>query len=177
MAIVANVEQRCNCGLYQDHITNSAFQCFPDSPQAVTYRAVLHGTSSASSSKILRHIEQWITEGTTVSILNVIYNVDQNCVLLIYSNRDNECKMADESIQPAVSSGNLTGGVRAGTVATVLTVTPAMTIILTAVYFTKKRKKNFRQNKLLKVNTIIIHFLIQQNYYKFTFTINILYKL
>ena len=142
MAIVPNVEQRCNCGFSRDNITSSAFQCFPDSPQAVTYRAVLHGTSGASSSQILKHIEQWISEGATVSIQSVIYNVDQNCVLAISSNHDNECKMADEATTFVIKSeNNLTGGVIGGTLAVVLIMTLIIATSMMVVLFVKRRKK------------------------------------
>ena len=68
-ALVLNVEQICHCEFTRSHTTNSAFQCFLDSPQAVTYRAVLHGTTSASSSGLISFIEQWISDGVTISLL------------------------------------------------------------------------------------------------------------
>ena len=123
-------------------MTSSAFQCFPDSPQAVTDRAVLHGTSSASSSQILRHIEQWISVGATVSIQSVIYNVDQNCVLAISSNRDNECKSTYEiTISVIKSENNLTGGVIGSTIAVVSIITLIIATSMIVVLFIKRRKK------------------------------------
>ena len=108
----------------------------------MTYRAVLHGTSSASSSQILKHIEQWISEGATVSIQSVIYNVDQNCVLAISSNHDNVCKIADEATTFVIKSeNNLTGGVIGGTVAVVLIMTLIIATSMMVVLFVKRRKK------------------------------------
>ena len=96
------MQQRCQCGFTQDQITSSVFRCFSDSPQAVTYRALLHGTANASSSDIISHIGQWIFEGAAISIQNVLIDIDTNCVLEIASNFDKLCitVITDTSTQP-----------------------------------------------------------------------------
>ena len=101
-----NVKQRCQCGFTQDQITSSAFQCFLDSLQAVTYRAVLHGTVNSSSSDIISHIEQWISEGVSISIQNVLISIDTKCVLEIASNQDEECSAVRSSDQIATIIGS-----------------------------------------------------------------------
>ena len=106
MAMTMNVEQRCQCGFTQDQIASSAFQCFLDSLQAVTYRAVLHGTVNASSSDIISHIEQWISEGVSISIQNVLISIDTKCVLEIASNQDEECSAVRSSDQIATIVGS-----------------------------------------------------------------------
>ena len=141
MAIAVNVEQTCQCGFTQVRITSSAFQCFPDSPQAVTYRAVLHGTTSAFSAEIISHIEQWVSEGVTISIQNVLIDIDTNCVIEITSNRDGECGVTAESTVVTViakepSNGGIIGGMVSMVVICILTVV----IIVSMGLFLKWRK-------------------------------------
>ena len=58
-----------------DRITDEVFRCFPDSPHAVTYRALLHGTTSANSSELISHIEQWMTEGAIIMVQRVLMTI------------------------------------------------------------------------------------------------------
>ena len=150
-ALVLNMEQICHCEFTRDHITNSAFQCFPDSPQAVTYRAVLHGTTSASSSDLISYIEQWISDGVTISIQNILINVDPSCILVIDSVRDNECGATD---QPTVvttlydtsrPSNNIGVAVVSTVVAmVVLSLSIAVTIVAVLLF---KWRKNFNRTR------------------------------
>ena len=144
-----NVEQRCQCGFTQDQITKSAFQCFPDSPQAVTYRAVLHGTTSAFSAEIISHIEQWVSEGVTISIQNVLINIDTNCVIEITSNRDRECGVTKESTVVTVIAkepSNSVGGIIGGMVSMVLICILTVVIIISVSFiFLKWRNSKIHQ--------------------------------
>ena len=68
------------------------FRCFSSSPQAVTFRAILHGVSRASSSKIISYIEQWISNDITIPVQKVLINVDSSCTVSISSFDDRECQ-------------------------------------------------------------------------------------
>ena len=145
-----NVEQRCQCGFTQDQITSSVFQCFPDSPQAVTYRAVLHGTVNASSSNIISHIEQWISEGAAISVQNVLINVDTTCVLEIASNLDIECAVSDAVTVVAKESSNVAGGIIGGVVTIVFIVIALMAIVGAIALLLKWRKRRRNQTSQLR---------------------------
>ena len=69
----------------RDRITNELFRCFPGSPQAVIYRAILHGTINISSSDIIILVSQWITAGASIVIRQVQFRVDSNCAVTIPS--------------------------------------------------------------------------------------------
>ena len=149
-----NVEQTCHCEFTRDHITNSAFQCFPDSPQAVTYRAVLHGTTSASSSDLISYIEQWISDGVTISIQNIIINVDPSCVLVIDSTRDSECGATDQPTVVTIldvtsrSSDNI--GVAVGcTGAVVLILSLFIAIPIAVVLLLKQSKRRTEERRYI----------------------------
>ena len=138
------MEQRCQCGFTQDQITSSAFQCFPDSPQAVTYRAVLHGTANASSSDIISHIEQWISEGVAISVQNDLINVDTNCVIEISSDDDSECSGSSAS-----SFSFLLYIIVSGAAGGLLLILVLCTLMMTTLFL--KRKKERRRVKLDKL--------------------------
>ena len=159
MAIVVNVEERCQCGFTQDQIASSAFKCFPASPQAVTYRAVLHGTASTTSSQLISQIEQWISGGVTISVQNVLLNVDTNCVIVIVSNHDDECGMMDDNTVMTESSA--IGGIVGGMVAVVLILIVIIVIAVVAALFLRMRKK--RQVSRSQTRYIVMFMHIMSN--------------
>ena len=89
--IISNLVPHCGCGLTEDHVTQRGFQCFPSSPQAVTYRAELWGTREASVEDLLQDMQQWIQDGATFNIQFQILEVDGSCDLVISSFTDPEC--------------------------------------------------------------------------------------
>ena len=74
-AILGNVENNCQCGFVRDRLTDQAFQCTDDTPEAVVYVGTIHGTVSVNSSTLVSHIEQWATDGAMVTILHEILNI------------------------------------------------------------------------------------------------------
>ena len=91
-AIISNLVSRCGCGLTADHVTQRGFQCFPSSPQAVTYRAELRGTREASVEDLLQDMQQWIQDGVSFPIQFQILQVDSFCDVSISSFADPECR-------------------------------------------------------------------------------------
>ena len=60
MKIIADgIEDLCRCGFTEDRITDVMFQCFPDSPKEVTFRAQLHGTPSTNVSDLINDLKTW----------------------------------------------------------------------------------------------------------------------
>jgi hypothetical protein len=55
-AIVDNVGSRCGCVFTSDNITNRVFQCFPDSPETITYHALLHGDNIP---QLITALQEW----------------------------------------------------------------------------------------------------------------------
>ena len=77
-----SIQNLCQCDLLRDRITDEVFRWFSasESPQgAVTYRAMIHGTASTSSSQLISHIEQWIGGGTNVIIRQELLRVNGSC--------------------------------------------------------------------------------------------------
>ena len=112
-AIVSNINQHCQCGFSRENVTNGVFRCFPASPQAVTFRAVLHGGTKASSSELSSYIEQWIGNDITIPIQSILINVDSSCMVVISSFDDGECQIDSEK-HTNNSSSAVIGGTVAG---------------------------------------------------------------
>ena len=80
-SFIAYINDRCRCGFVRDRLSDEVFQCFDSSPQTVTYRAVLHGTASATSSELISQIEQWTVEGATMRVQHTLLNVTRTCAI------------------------------------------------------------------------------------------------
>ena len=53
---ITNANQLCQCGLSVEYITESAFKCFSNSEQQVTFQARLHGTAQVTSSQLIAYL-------------------------------------------------------------------------------------------------------------------------
>ena len=88
------VNQQCpSCELGQTNITNAEFQCFPGSPNQVTFRAKVHDRAQATAREVITHIEQWITSSdvVTLPVHHARLNINNTCVVLLASFDDLEC--------------------------------------------------------------------------------------
>ena len=135
-AIVSNINQRCQCGLSRENITNGVFRCFPASPQAVTFRAILHGGTKASSSELSSYIEQWIGNDITITIQSILINVDSSCMIAISSFDDGECQIDLEK-----HTNNSSSAIIGGTVAGLLLLLILSTAVVVALLIMLRRRK------------------------------------
>ena len=103
-AIINNIVPRCGCALNEDHFTNRGFQCFPSSPQAVTYRAELHGTLQASVPELIVYLEEWISSGVTISVQFLILSIDKSCTVEVSSTTEEECRARESTVISTVDN-------------------------------------------------------------------------
>lgn len=80
-AIIDNVVPRCGCDLRPDRITDRVFQCFPSSPQTITYHAQLHGTLQANVSQLLTALREWALSVETVAVQFLPLSVESFCAV------------------------------------------------------------------------------------------------
>lgn len=154
-AIVSNINQRCQCGLSDESLTDGVLRCFPSSPQAVTFRAILHGTATASSSEIVSHIKQWITNGVTIPVQSVLINVDSSCTVNISSFDDRECQLMSFSTQPRNDNTSaIIGGIASALLLVLISAGGAVIILL---WFRKRRQRSSRYGDKLLSGDINIH--------------------
>ena len=142
-AIISNINQRCQCGLSHENITDGVFRCFSASPQAVTFRALLHGAAKASSSEIISLIEQWISNDITIRVQSVLINVDSSCTVNISSFDDRECQQNSKQSRKNNVSG-IIGGIAS---ALLLVLILTSIIILLLLWFRKRRQVSLKYTR------------------------------
>ena len=102
--MVQIINQRCQCGLSVECITEDAFQCFENSNQQVTFRARLCGTAQTNTSLLLAHLETFATQtDSTIAVQGVRLDVDSSCSVVINSFGDPQCTITTTTDNTAAS--------------------------------------------------------------------------
>ena len=95
IGISRGVNKQCpHCELEHTNITDGEFQCFPGTPNQVTFRAKVHDRAPATAREVITYIEQWITSSDNMVTLPVHHarlNINNTCVVLLSSFDDPEC--------------------------------------------------------------------------------------
>ena len=138
--MVQNTERLCQCGFNVEHITDYAFQCFPNSDQQVTFRAKLHGTALANSIQLIENIQQWVNTEMPVVVQGVRVNTD-TCPVAITSFGDPQC--FDVATQSTSCTADNTAAIVGGVVAVMIVLILAVTVIVIAVLSTKNRQYKY----------------------------------
>ena len=154
--VVQDINQQCQCGLSAERITESAFQCFENSVQQVTFRARLRGTGEASSSQLIAHLQTFVAQpDSTIAVQGLRLDVDGSCFIVINSFGDPQCTTASPSVMtPMTTSDSMatmtpqsdnTAAIIGGVVAVVIAMTLAATLAIIAIvaFVTKSRKRQF----------------------------------
>ena len=136
-AVVQNINQRCQCGLSAECITEGAFQCFDNSEQQqVTFRARLHGTAQVTSSQLLAYLENFAARpDSTIAVQGLRLNVDRSCPIGIDSFGDPQCS--------AATTAENTAAIIGGVVAVIIVVAVTVIIITIAAFITKSHRAKF----------------------------------
>ena len=91
MAAANELKRRCQCSFQEDKIINAGFRCFPESPQAVTYRATILGIPQAPTPDLQGYLADWVASGASVVYQAQLLTVDRTCTVAISSLGDDEC--------------------------------------------------------------------------------------
>ena len=154
-ALISNINQHCRCGLSLENITNGVFRCFPASPQAVTFRAILHhGGIKASSSEISSYIERWIRNDVTIPIQSVLINVDSSCMVAISSFDDGECQVNSEQ-HTRSSSSAVIGGTVAGLLLLLILFSAVVIALLIMLWWRKKHHGRYVSGSYEMINFLL----------------------
>ena len=142
--VVQIINQRCQCGLSAECITEGAFQCFDDSEQQqVTFRARLHGTAQVTSSQLLAYLESFASRAdSTIAVQGLRLDVDRSCPIVINSFGDPQCS--------AATTAENTAAIIGAVVAVIIVVAVTVTIITIAAFVTKGRRAKFSVHQDVK---------------------------
>ncbi len=113
------------------------FICFQDSPYYITYRAELHGTLLASTSQLLRDLEEWTLSGTPISVQAQLLIPDVICAVAISSIGEEECSRPTDVVtmntmteSSALPITGIVAGIIVGMVVFILIVALVLVILL-----------------------------------------------
>ena len=143
--MVQIINQRCQCGLSAECITEGAFQCFENLDQQVTFRARLSGTAQTNTSLLLAHLENFVFQtDSTIAVEGVRLDVDSSCSVVINSFGDPQCTITttlDSTTTMAAQSD--TAAIVGGVVAVIVVVAVTIIIIAIAAMITRSRRAKF----------------------------------
>ena len=146
--MVQNTNQLCQCGLNTEYITESGFQCFPNSEQQVTFRARLHGTARVTSSQLITYLEAFVSRTeSTIAVQGFHLDVDSSCSIAINTFGDPQCATTttttSESITTEAALPDNTAAIVGGVVAVIVIVVVAVTVIIIAIVVIKSHRASF----------------------------------
>ena len=132
------VSEVCGCDFNSSLISRPFIRCFDDSPQHVTYRAVLTGTPTASTVELVSLIDQWIAMTETIIVQSTGLSIDSTCPLVIVDGDSPECSQdltnrssrATSAIPTEASTIALVGGVIGGVMGLVTVVVVVLTVVV-----------------------------------------------
>ena len=91
---MSGVNNHCpHCHLDNRDITQTEFQCFPGSPNQVTFRGKVQDRAQATAREVIYYMEQWISssDAVTMPVHHARLDINSTCVVLIASLNDPEC--------------------------------------------------------------------------------------
>ena len=138
--MVQNINQLCQCGLSVEYITESAFKCFPNSEQQVTFQARFHGTAQVTNSQLIAYLgtsNSVFRTDSTIAVQGLCLDVDSSCSIAINIFGDPQ-----HAITTAFdSTAAMIGGVIALIVVVIVVV--AVTVIIIAIAVIKSHRASF----------------------------------
>ena len=145
------VEKLCGCGFSSSYLSEEFVDCFDDSPDHVTYRAVLMGTENVSVVNITSLISEWVSEGGSIIVQSTRLELTNSCPVVIADRDSPECPQ-DITNRPLTTSPSTTdstttsptpppstvvniGAVVGGVVAGVLTIAVIVLVIVADIIY------------------------------------------
>ena len=125
-AVVAATEERCHCEFTTGHIDSavSGFRCSSSQRNQVVFRSKLNGTEDTNASTLTTYISQWTSSDTSITVLNLILDIDSTCPVHISSLSDPECEFRSFPTEAVVA------GVVVSVVILIISVTFVVAVVL-----------------------------------------------
>ena len=103
-AVEEELSASCQCQITNDTIDEESFACSEASPNTVTYRARLSGTSERDSASLISLIEDWVSTGPTIHVRGVLMLLGDNCSSAISDLSEGECSSSVAQVDSRASS-------------------------------------------------------------------------
>lgn len=85
------IQQSCNCQYTISAFQKAKFYCFNESPNYVTYRALIVAQSNVTEAYIVGEINKWLSSKPSLSIIGEVLQVDTDCPIVILEINEPEC--------------------------------------------------------------------------------------
>ena len=141
------MDDLCQCGFSGKtfHDSTATFQCFDNSPTAVTFRGDIGSTMGAYSSQVISYMEQWVATSPTIVVQISSLRIDGNCNVKIDSFNDPECARGmlstannhDDSVN--IDFGPIIGLV-SGVLTTLMIAVSLVVVVVVMLVMTRKKK-------------------------------------
>ena len=150
-SVTSAVEEICQCGFSRETFhnvdTTAAFQCFDNSPTAVTFRGEIGAALTANSSQVISYMEQWVATNPTIVIQSSRLSVDSDCNVKINSFNDPECGSETSTINDgSTNTGAIVGGAVGGVLATLI-IAVSLAVIVVLLVRTCQKKASYKVDK------------------------------
>ena len=86
-----SVDQLCQCGFNTSLISRPFIRCFENSPNHVTYRAVLSSSQTISALIIGSFIDRWSKETPSIIVQSAGLSINSTCPVIIANPNSPEC--------------------------------------------------------------------------------------
>ena len=145
-SVTLAVDELCQCGFSRETFLNidvtTGFQCFDESPNAVTFRGEIGPSLTASSSQLISYLDQWVATDPTIVVLSSRLTIDSSCSVEIDNFNDPECSDVTPTVPAAKATDAIIGGVVGGVVAISIAVLALVAVVCLLRNFGKKTSYN-----------------------------------
>ena len=159
---MTNIEQICSCQIDSSNFLNGQLRCYAESPQIVTFRAQLFGTTEIITSDLLSNIEEWIGSSQQFVLDGVQLTLNTTCPVRLASFEEDECPgvpatpATDPIASPNGSSGTLIASVVLG-VLLLASLACNLLVIAFVIMSRRKRKNDFQERDISMPNAYNEH--------------------
>ena len=151
-SVTSAVDEICQYGFSRETFhnvdTTAAFQCFDNSPTAVTFRGEIGAALTANSSQVISYMEQWVATNPTIVIQSSRLSVDSDCNVKINSFNDPECgtNVTSTINDGSANTGAIVGGAVGGGFVTLL-IAVSLSVIVVLLVRTCQKKAPYKVDR------------------------------
>ena len=146
-SVTKAVNELCKCGFsretFYDIDITAGFQCFDQSPTAVTFRGEIGPSLTANSSLLISYLEQWVATDPNIVVLSSRLSVDSSCSVEISNFNDPECSDTDMTF---TSTKTATGAIVGGVVGGIFVILIAALVLVVVVGLLRTHQKKVSYN-------------------------------
>lgn len=133
----------CQCSLPPNHIFATEFTCESNDAQYVIYRAKLRGLQDRNCSNLTALIEDWIVQGSSLSVQGNRLSLDASCDFILDAlDVQSSCVIGSVPVSPTSSNTPPIGLIAgAATAAIVILILLALILLILLCFCCRKKKK------------------------------------